>query len=827
MNPKTLATLEFDKILARLAALTSFSAGRELALALRPSTDYAEVVRRQRLTAEARRLLELKPNLSLGGARDVRPHAQKAALAGVLEPAELLDVHATLSLAASLRNTIVRLGIDLPLLRDIAHRLASAGGGSAPGGDLSPLLTDIARCINQRAEVTDDASPALANLRREVRHAHDRLTARLQHILASQTGRQVAQEPIVTLRDGRYVIPVKADMRGQIPGVVHDVSGSGATVFLEPLETVELGNAWRELQVEEQREVERILRTLSASVGRAAGDIEATVEALAELDLALAKAKLGEALAAQDIPYFGEEQSWLARGTVELRLVNARHPLLKGDVVPISLAVGKGERGDSYSVLLITGPNTGGKTVALKTVGLLSLMAQAGLPVPADAGSRLPIFASVHADIGDEQSIEQSLSTFSSHVGNIIHILGQVKRNSLVLLDELAAGTDPTEGSALAQAILERLLEVGCTTVATTHHGHLKVFAHVTPGIMNASVEFDPESLAPTYRLTIGLPGQSNALAIAARLGMPEDVLDRARAGIAPDRQQVESLLADIRRQRDDAAEAARAEQIARREAEQIRARLEERLAALERDRERMVEKGRLEMERELGQMRSSLRAAARQVRQAEREAAAAAKEPPPAAKEALPVAKEALAAATQEVGEVEEQAEKLRRRKRRKPGPLPPIVAGDRVWLRDIGQAAEALGPPTAAGELEVRLGAFHATVKVTDVEEVEKEEGVTGQGPGVTATPAASWPVVAPPPVELEVRGMRVEEAMPLIEQRLDEAFRAGLPQIRIVHGKGTGTLRRAIREALSRNPLVKSLTTPPPKEGGEGATVVEVAG
>ncbi len=814
-SPKTLATLEFGKVLARLAGLTSFSASRELALALRPSTDYAEVVRRQRLTAEARRLLELKPNLSLGAARDVRPHAQKAALAGILEPTELLDVHAVLSLAASLRNTVIRLGIDLPLLRDIAHRL----------GDFAPLVADIARCINQRAEVTDDASRVLGDLRREVRHAHDRLTARLQHILASPTGRQVAQEPIITLRDGRYVIPVKADLRGQMPGVVHDVSGSGATVFLEPLETVELGNAWRELEVEEQREVERILRSLSASVGRAAGDIEATVEALAELDLALAKARLGEALGARDIPYFGEEQSWLAKGTVELRLVNARHPLLTGDVVPISLAVGRTERGESYSVLLITGPNTGGKTVALKTVGLLSLMAQAGLPIPAGEGSRLPVFASVHADIGDEQSIEQSLSTFSSHVGNIIHVLGQVKRNSLVLLDELAAGTDPTEGSALAQAILERLLEVGCTTVATTHHGHLKVFAHVTPGITNASVEFDPESLAPTYHLTIGLPGQSNALAIAARLGMPEDVLDRARAGIAPDRQQVESLLADIRRQRDEAADAARAEQIARHEAQQIHARLQERLAALERDRERMLDKARLEMERELGQMRVRLREAARQVRQAEREAAIAAKEPPRAPKKALPAAKEALAAATQEVAAVEEESETIRRpRRKRKPGALPPIVAGDRLWLRDIGQPAEALGPPNEQGELEVRLGAFHATVKVTDVEEVEGRDTI--QVTGDTDLSRVSS-LVGPVPIELEVRGMRVDEAMLLIDQRLDDAFRAGLPQIRIVHGKGTGTLRRAIRDALSRHPLVKSLTTPPPKEGGEGATVVELAG
>jgi len=812
---KTLATLEFDKILARLAALCQTTAGRELALALRPSADYAEVVRRQRLTAEARRLLELKPNLSLGGTRDVRPHAQKGALAGILEPTELLDVHATLSLASSVRNAVIRLGIDLPLLRDIAHRVA----------DLAPLVADIARCINQRAEVSDDASRVLADLRREVRQAHDRLTARLQHILASQTGRQVAQEPIVTLRDGRYVIPVKADLRGQIPGVVHDVSGSGATVFLEPLETVELGNAWRELQVEEQREVERVLRVLSASVGRAAGDIEATVEALAELDLALAKAKLGEAMHARDIPYFGEEQSWLARGTVELRLVNARHPLLTGDVVPISLAVGKAERGESYSILLITGPNTGGKTVALKTAGLLSLMAQAGLPIPADEGSRLPVFASVHADIGDEQSIEQSLSTFSSHVGNIIHILGTVKRNSLVLLDELAAGTDPTEGSALAQAILERLLEVGCTTVATTHHGHLKVFAHVTPGITNASVEFDPQSLAPTYRLTIGLPGQSNALAIAARLGMPEDVLDRARAGIAPDRQQVESLLADIRRQRDEAADSARAEQIARHEAEQIHARLQERMAALERDRDRMQDKARLEMERELGQMRARLREAARQVRQAERDAAVAAREPPAAAKEMLPAAKEAVAAATQEVVAVEEEAEKLRRRrKKRKAGPLPPIAAGDRLWLRDIGQAAEALGPPNADGELEVRLGSFHATVKVSDIEEVEGRDTI--QQPGDTDLSRVSS-LMGPVSPELEVRGMRVDEAMLLIDQRLDDAFRAGLPQIRIVHGKGTGALRRAIREALSRHPLVKSLTTPPPKEGGEGVTVVELAG
>jgi DNA mismatch repair protein MutS2 len=800
MNPKTLSTLEFDKVLARLAQHTAFSAGRALALALRPSSDYDEVVRRQRITAEARRLLEMQPNLSLGGAHDVRPQARKAALAGVLEPSELLDIQGTLSLAISLRKTVQRLGVPaLPLLTALADGLAA----------LSPLVAEIARCINPRSEVTDAASPLLATCRRQAHLAHDRLTAKLQHILASATGRQVAQEPIVTLRDGRYVIPVKAEMRGQLPGIVHDVSSSGATVFLEPLEAVEIGNAWRELQLEEQREVERILRALSARVGEAAENIETTVATLAELDLALAKAKLGDALACKELPYLSADQPWLAEGPGELRLLNARHPLLKGEVMPISIWVG-----DSYSIVLITGPNTGGKTVALKTVGLLILMAQAGLPIPAELGSRLPVFNSVHVDIGDEQSIEQSLSTFSSHVGNIIRILGEAEPNSLVLLDELGAGTDPSEGTALAQAILQHLLDVGATTVATTHHSQLKVFAHVTPGIVNASVEFDLETLSPTYRLIIGLPGQSNALAIAERLGMPHDILDRARQHIAPDRQELESLLSDIQRERQAAADAARAEQIARREAEAIRAGLAEKLMAVDAERDHTIEKTRQEMESELQQTRARLRAAAKEIARAEREAAAAARQA------ASPRPGEALAAAKQEVEAVEEQVEKVRRLRRRpRKGPLPPIVAGDRLWLRDLSQPAEALGPPDEHGELAVHLGAFHGRINVSEVEGVEKAAEVI--------TIATSFPPSAPPSPEIEVRGMTVGEAMPLIEQHLDAAFRASLPQVRIVHGKGTGTLRRAIRDALRGHPLVKSLSTPPPKEGGEGVTIVEVAG
>lgn len=800
---KTLATLEYGKIIHRLAGHTHTPVGRAMAVALLPSSDYREVLRRQRITAEARRLREMKPGLGLSGVRDIAGLVKQASLGHTLEPGELLEVQATLSAARLARETITRLRAFLPLLADIANRVA----------DFRDLEADIARTVNQRGEVVDNASPVLAQLRRESRLAHNRLTSRLNQIVNSN--RATVQEPIVTVRDGRYVIPVKAEMRSQLPGIVHGVSASGATVFLEPLETVEMGNRWRELIAQEEREVARILRALSEKVGQRAGEIDAALEAIAQIDLALAKARLGEEMKAQELPHDGQEQLWLREDTSSLLLRDARHPLLGEGVVPITVWMGHAvhpgtRRQEPVTTLLITGPNTGGKTVALKTVGLLALMAQAGLPVPASGDSRIPVFDAVFADIGDEQSIEQSLSTFSSHISNIISILKSATRRSLVLLDELAAGTDPAEGAALAKAILSHLLRTGCLCLATTHHGELKAFAHVTPGITNASVEFDPDTLAPTYRLHIGLPGQSNALAIAQRLGMPSGVLDEARASLGPDRLAVESLISHLHREREAAETASAAQQAAAREAERARQRVTAELQSLEANRERLIRRTQEEMEAELQKARLRLRQALQELERAER----------------MTVFEKAAAvqAAEKEIAAVEAAAKQIARKRRRRRGPLPPIAPGDRVYLLDIPTPGEALTVPGDSGELEVKLGALRARVSLRQVERVEpapaEQEPMRGETPDDPTLPSAFTP-------ELDLRGLTVDEALLLVDQRLDDAARAGIRELRVIHGKGTGALRRAVREMLSRHALVRAHAPAQPRAGGDGVTVVELAG
>jgi len=812
---KTLITLEYDKVIDRLARHCITERGRALALALTPSSDYDEVLRRQRLTAEARRLLELKPNLSLADVKDVSPIVKQAALGRILETAELVNVQVTLTAATAVRESIDKLRAYMTHLAEIADRIDNFG----------EVTSEVGRCINSKGEIADNASPALATLRRESRVAHDRLRSRLESLLNSQAGKGALQEPIITLRDGRYVVPVKSEMRSQLPGIVHDVSSSGATLFLEPLEVVEMGNRWRELQAEEQREIARILRDLSALVGERADAIALALDALAEIDLLLAKVRLGEAIKAKWLPHDPNdraegEQAWLVEEPGSLYLRNARHPLLKGDVVPISVWLGEGgptsnqqaptTGPEGFSILLITGPNTGGKTVALKTLGLLALMAQAGIPVPADSDSRLPVFDAVFADIGDEQSIEQSLSTFSSHIGNIISILTQATQRSLVLLDELAAGTDPVEGSALAKAILSRLLKIGCLAIATTHHGELKAYAHTTPGITNGSVEFDPEKLAPTYKLQIGLPGQSNALSIAERLGMPDDVLTEAREGIDPDRLAVEAMISDLHRHREEAEASSETQRVATREAERARDRVTKELKSLEANRTRLVEQTRREMETELQTARVRLREAMKELQKAERTT--------------VFEKAQAMDVVQAEIAEVGEAVKRVQRRERPpRRGPLPPIEPGDRVYLQDIPTPGEALTEPDASGEFEVNLGALRARINVKQVANVEKSEHA--ESPAYREPPREFTHPRVPP--ELDLRGMTVDEAITLVDQRIDEAARAGIGELRIIHGKGTGTLRAAIRTMLRKHALVQAQAAAEPREGGDGVTVVDLAG
>jgi len=790
----------------RLAHLTSFSGGRERALGLMPTSELHHVLRSHAEWQEVKTLLELRPNFSLGGVHDVTAIAEQGQIGGLLTPEQLMDVRSTIAGSRNLRETLLRLQGRLPIWQKALGDLPDCGD----------VEDEVSRCIGARGEVLDQASDTLQRLRLNVRQAHDRLTTRLNELLTSSRVRTVLQDPIITLRSGRYVVPVKADFRGEFQGIVHDVSASGATLFMEPLDTINLGNAWRQLQIEEEREVERVLRVLSELVGDYASEIRQTVALLAHFDLALAKARYALQIrgiapvtvslassAAATAPTAGREE----RGGAYLFLKDARHPLLTGAVVPMTLNLDAGQR-----ALVITGPNTGGKTVALKTVGILVLMNQAGMPVPVREESRFPLYAEVFADIGDEQSIEQSLSTFSSHMTNIIRILGQAKEDCLVLLDELGAGTDPIEGSALGRALLLHLLERNVTTIATTHHSDLKAFAHNTPGVQNASVEFDAETLAPTYRLIIGLPGRSNAIAIAERLGLPSALVERAKALLEPEGLAVEALLTQLQQERDAMTRLRTQTEVELHEAQALR----EQLAV---QRQRLEEEGdsaRAEAARELTLEAETLR----------RELARASKDIQRASQEQR---REELVEASKTLEQAEKELATPRWRPPRRDatgGPTAPLrlAAGLRVWVKGLEQTAEVVALPEQGEEdVEVQIGVFRAKVKQDQLESLNGAV-VPAQQPRRTSWAFATTPGEEVEP-ELHLRGQRVEAALGRLEEYLDLAFRASLPWVRIVHGKGTGVMRRAVREVLAKHPLVRAFETAPQEQGGEGVTVAHL--
>jgi DNA mismatch repair protein MutS2 len=857
MDARTLSVLEFDKIRERLAERTSFAAGRELALALEPSNSRAVVQRALQETTEARLLLELQPEFSVRRAHDVRAPAEHAGRGVTLEPEVLLDVRDTLESGAYVRSALAGVADRLPLLAATAQTI-----------DPCPVVARaIKESIDDRGQILDTASPQLARIRSQLRAAYNRLMEALQRIVDAAAAQGVAQEPIITMRAGRYVIPIRAEARNQFRGIVHDASASGATVFMEPLAAVELNNEWRHLQIEEEKEIERVLRHLSGLVGQHADRIIAAVHALASIDLALAKAKYALALRAVE-PALEEAYCF--------RLIQARHPLLVGDVVPIDVWLGTGpppgqgetrgrgdaERGDeSHGVapagslahargdlvageatrgggldggaseadavsgaskkdviaLVITGPNTGGKTVALKTVGLLHLMAQAGLHIPAAPGSSVAVFDQIFADIGDEQSIEQSLSTFSSHMTNIVRILARADERSLVLLDELGAGTDPQEGSALARALLSHLVERGVRTIATTHYSELKAFAHQQPGIQNASVEFDVETLRPTYRLVIGLPGRSNALAIAQRLGLAAPILEQARALLAPSSMQIEQLLHAIQDEREAARQALEAAERARAEAERGRQALQRRLEQIEDERAAALEAAQREAEALLAEARERIRRAEHRVAAAGGDRLAVAQ----SAKEMQVAAQEIAArpvSRSQRAGAAEDDR---------------PLGIGDRVEVRRLNAVGRVVSDPDERGEVEVQLGNLRTRAQVRELRRVTRREADERAGAGHLAPRAArpAEPPVRLPParsvqMEIDVRGTRADDVVPRVERYLSDAFLAGMPYVRIIHGKGTGVLRQIIRDYLARSPMVHAYEPAGPMEGGEGATIAKLA-
>src|SRR5450432_3962022 len=595
MNEKSANILELPKILEQLAKHTSFSAGEELVRQIAPTDDIRVAREWQQETTEARTLFDIRTEISLGGAHDVRPEAIQATRGIVLESQSFLDIRATLRRATTVRRTLTRLGHQFPLLADIAEGLEEC---SALQGEISQVLDD-------NGNILDSASPKLAIVRRDMRVAFDRLQTRLNNLVSNPNNARFLQETMVTQRHGRYVIPLRAEFKGRISGIVHDSSSSGATIFVEPLATVELNNSWRELQIEEENEIRRILLALSDLVGQECESIIRSVEGLAHLDMIFAKARYAEALraTAPALREFHPREGTTHPGST-IKLEEARHPLLPANVVvPIDLALDD----DTYT-LVITGPNTGGKTVALKTVGLLTLMAQCGLHIPAADGAELSVFGGIYADIGDEQSIEQSLSTFSAHMTNTINILREANSSSLVILDELGAGTDPTEGSALARATLTYLLDRGVTTLVTTHHPELKVYSQARYGVRNASVEFDLQTLRPTYHLIVGIPGRSNALAIATRLGLPQEIIEDARSMVGIEDQIADDLLDEIARTREETRKARDAAVNSQERAEQLKHELRERLDAVEVERRDVIAQTRRMADYELETVRAEVR---------------------------------------------------------------------------------------------------------------------------------------------------------------------------------------------------------------------------
>ena len=790
MTERSLRVLEFHKIRAELSKYCVSDMGKEKCEALVPTNRIADVRRMQQETEEARVVLTYLGGTPMIPFADVRASLHLAEIGSALSPRALLDIAACLRAARAARDALVTDRDNTPMLTANASRLSTN----------RTLEQAIGDAILSEEEIADRASPELFTIRRKMRSCNERVRERLNGMIHSPTTQKYLQEAIITMRADRYVLPVKQEYRGMVPGIVHDQSATGATIFVEPMAVVEIGNELKQLIASEKAEIDRILRALSAQVAPDAAAIADNLAILAQLDFAFAKASLAREMMACE-PKVNDE------GRIDIR--RGRHPLIDPQkVVPLDIRLGA-----DFTTLIITGPNTGGKTVTLKTTGLFTLMAQSGLQLPAEHGTELAVFDDVFADIGDEQSIEQSLSTFSGHMTNIVSILTQVTPDSLVLFDELGAGTDPTEGAALAQAILSTLLDMHTRTVATTHYSELKEYALTTENVENASVEFDVTTLRPTYRLSIGIPGKSNAFEISRKLGLPEFVIGKAKELLSKEQVRFEDVIANAEyhrqvaeRERQIAEEASREMVAIRNQAEAERRKLEEQrersIKKAKEEAKRIVENARRESDAIIAELRAMKKAGGAQEHEIQR------------VRKQVDTAQEALADKPEEAA-----------------GEVPKSVkVGDMVHIASMDVDATVMSLPDAKGYLQLKVGMMKMRAQMSDLrtlsltqklikKEQKKQEhkrAMREQRVDVMTRPVRQ---------ELDVRGMALDEAIPEVQKFLDDAMLSSLGEVSIIHGNGTGILRAGIQDCLRRHPCVSSFRLGRYGEGETGVTIVSL--
>ena len=781
MEKRVLKTLEYDKILAMLKERASCCISRELVDTMEPSGDFDTVERELKLTAEAETLFYKTGRSPVDDFPDMRHCLERMHAALFLSTGELLGIASCLKAARIAKDILAKEVGEESYLYNLAGLLITHRSAEE----------EINRCIINEDEIFDGASPALARIRRAMRLANEKVREKLNSMIRSTAYQKYLQEPIITIRNGRFVIPVKQEYRQQVPGLIHDQSSSGATLFIEPSAVVELGNEYKKLLAEEADEIERILTELTAMLAPYADEVREDLNIMGQIDLVFAKAKLSRELNAV-MPRLNRNNY--------VRIVRGRHPLISSDrVVPIDIWIGS-----DYRSLIITGPNTGGKTVTLKIVGLFALMVQSGIFVPANEGSEFPVFEHIYADIGDEQSIEQSLSTFSSHMKNIVGILDRADENSLVLLDELGAGTDPIEGAALAMSILEELNDRHCICVSTTHYSEIKAFAMTHEGMENASMEFDIDRLCPTYRLYIGIPGKSNAFEISSRLGLPNSIIDKAKGFLKGEDVRFEDIISSAQSQHRIAEEERKMAEEARAELEKLRADAERERRKLDEDRNRLQAKAKEDAKRIVADTKREMEkliVEIRSIKDIDRSAA----------DRVIQAARDTLRATETAVNE----KEAIKKEDNTKPPKT--VRAGDTVNIVTLDQKATVLSAPDSKGEVMVQAGVMKLNVKLKDIRLIEEKKaaaptsGKVGLGAGKQVG------------LELDVRGMLVDEANIIVDRYLDDAYNAGLSEVNIIHGKGTGALRAGVQAFLKRHPLVKGYRMGSYGEGDAGVTVV----